>query len=212
MATTATAENAGRAGIGSRNLEVRLRTLAIDVCKARGVLLTGFPLSERLLARRGVSAMARGKQTSKRTRRRTALPVLGAAGASLAMTGAASAALPTDDVQLFPDPAFVLDEEEISDVSLGTFYVFDRIVDRDLLPIKVAARGGCRGCGGGAGRCGGGGRCAAARCGGGRCAVARCGGCRCGVGVVGCRGCGCTCSGCSGACWIVSGFGWAYVC
>ena len=179
------------------------------------------PLSERLLARRGVSAMARGKQTSKRTRRRTALPVLGAAGASLAMTGAASAALPADDVQLYPDPAFVLDEEEISDVSLGTFYVFDRIVDRDILPVKVAARcGGCRGCGG-AGRCGGGGRCAVARCGGGRCAVARCGGrcavarcagCRCGVGVVGCRACGCTCSGCSGACWVVSGFGWAYVC
>ena len=42
--------------------------------------------------------MARTKQASKRKRSRTALPVWGAAGVSLAMAGSASAAVaPTDE-------------------------------------------------------------------------------------------------------------------
>jgi len=182
--------------------------------------------------------MARAKQASKRKRGRIALPVLGAAGASLAMTGGASAsAVPTADLpwKAPVNPVITMDEEEISDVSLATFYVFDR--DSAIptsLGMKIAQRcgrcgggGGCRGCGG-AGRCGGGGcaaaRCAAARCAAARCAAARCaaGGCRgcacagrcarcarCGVWT--CAGCSCSCTGCAAPCWAWGG-AWIYIC
>src|SRR6185369_15492662 len=74
--------------------------------------------------------MSQAKQPSKRKRRSKALPVLGAAGLSLSLVGTASAVpggpavnLPTsgngDGNQVF------LGEEEISDVSLATFYIFD---------------------------------------------------------------------------------------
>src|SRR5262249_9197534 len=177
--------------------------------------------------------MARIKQTSQKSRRSKALPFLGAAGASLAMTGAASAsAVPAADLpsqgSAFP-PVVVLGEEEFTDVNLGTFYVLDQ-EESQYLGVQLAQRcgrgggGGCRGCAGAGGRCAGvGGRCAGvgARCAGvgrcgARCAVgARCRcrggcGCGCGVGVVGCAGCGCTCSGCSGPCWAVGGGGWVY--
>jgi hypothetical protein len=160
--------------------------------------------------------MARAKPVSKKNPRR-ALPLLGAAGASLAMVGGSSAATPTADVtpqHIDPHSLIILDEEEISDVSLGTFYVFDRESDIGLIDEKVAARcGGCRGCGGCAvarcGRCGGG--CAIARCARcGGCAVARCRcGVRCGVGIVGCAACGCSCAG---SCWRWTGWSWTNVC
>jgi len=179
--------------------------------------------------------MARAKQASKKSRRSKALPFLGAAGASLAMTGGASAsAVPSGDLPSEGSafsPVVVLGDEEFTDVSLGTFYVLDQ-QESQYLGVQLAQRcgggGGCRGCGG-AGRCGGGG-CAVARCGGGGCAAgARCGGvgrcavggrcrcgarcgCGCGVGVVGCAGCGCTCSGCTGPCWSILGVGWVWVC
>ena len=72
--------------------------------------------------------MARAKQASKRKRRRVALPILGAVGASLA-TGGASATVPIANVlsqDNAPFPSIMLDEEEISDVTLATFYVFDK--------------------------------------------------------------------------------------
>ena len=51
----------------------------------------------------------------------------GAAGVSLAMTGAASATAPTTNVPSQENTRqFILGEEEISDVSLATFHVFDR--------------------------------------------------------------------------------------
>ena len=100
--------------------------------------------------------MARTKQASKRKRGNTALPVLGAAGISLAMAGGASATplaanVPSQDT----GPRVTLGEEEISDVSLATFYVFDKEneseLDQDLI---LLAKGG--GCGGGGGcKCGG---------------------------------------------------------
>ena len=178
--------------------------------------------------------MANAKQASKRKRGRTALPVLGAAGASLAMaSGASASAVPPENLpsgHAAPYPVVVLGEEELSDVSLGTFYVLDQ-EESQYLGVQLAQRcgrggGGCRGCAGAGGRCAGvGGRCAGvgARCAGvgrcgARCAVgARCRcrggcGCGCGVGVVGCAGCGCTCSGCSGPCWAVAAGAWVYVC
>lgn len=143
--------------------------------------------------------MAQAKQSSKRKRRKISLPAVGAAGVSLALTGGASAApAPAMDQSshaYLPGHAITLGEEEISDVSLATFYVFDQENRTSIKgELQLAAR--CGRCGGarcaGAGRCGG--RCAVARCGAARCGVARCGVARCAV--VRC-GVGCSCSCCS---------------
>jgi hypothetical protein len=150
--------------------------------------------------------MARTKQVSKRKRRRLGLPALGAAGVSLVMAGGAAANAPTANVPSLQNtslrPAITLDEEEIADVSLGTFYVFDKENDSRLgQGVRLAAHGGCGRCGGGcaAARCGGcAGRCAVARCGGAaRCAVARCAVARC----AGRCGCAAGCGGCGGGWW-----------
>src|SRR5271166_6420939 len=154
--------------------------------------------------------MARTKQVSKRRTQRTTLSVMGAAGVSLAMAGGSSATAPADapSKDTAPRPVVFLGEEEISDVSLATFYVFDKDYVQPSEILKVAAHGcgGCRGCGGCAARgCGG---CAARGCGGcavrgcGGCAVRGCRGCRgCGVRIWG--GCGCVaCGGGCGSCWI----------
>ncbi len=94
--------------------------------------------------------MARTKQSSKRKRRRTAL-ALGAAGVSLTMAGGASATAPTTNVPSQDTASgIILADEEISDVSLATFYVFDKENESPLrLGIRVAAHGG-GGCGGAA--------------------------------------------------------------
>jgi len=132
------------------------------------------------------STMPHKKQASKRKARKDAVPVVGVVGVSLSLAGAASAAtaVPTADTPFrnTTPPQITLSEEEIADVSLGTFYVFDRENAGTPRLGEQYARGcrcggcrgggGCRGCGGRGCRCGGGG------CGGG------CGGC-------GCGGCGC---------------------
>src|SRR5580704_7693782 len=109
--------------------------------------------------------MAHAKQASKRKRLRKSLPAFGVAGVSLAMAGGASATAPTGNVasqDTAPRPVITLGEEEISDVSLATFYVFDKenagtFQDQGLKLARgcggcrgCAARGcgGCRGCGG----------------------------------------------------------------
>ena len=72
--------------------------------------------------------MARAKQASKRKRSRQALPVWGAAGMSLAMAGGASAAV-VDGAKTSPQqtlPVITLGEEELSDVILSKFFVYDR--------------------------------------------------------------------------------------
>ena len=125
--------------------------------------------------------MAVTTQASKRKRRKEVVPALGVVGVSLSLASGASAAtagsvtdMPSKDTAT--GPGFALTEEEISDVSLGTFYVFDKEDLRAPLGEQVArgcgrgcggCRGcrGCRGCGRGCGGCGGG-------CGG-------CGGCGC---------------------------------
>jgi hypothetical protein len=138
------------------------------------------------------------KQASKRKRRNVALPVVGAAGASLAMASGASATVAIADLSSQDTgPRMILGEEEISDVSLATFYVFDKENESELGQNLILARGcghgcgGCRGCGHGHG----------------------CRGCGCGFGGVfigGCLGCG---GGC-GSCWQWSPvFGrWIYAC
>jgi hypothetical protein len=100
------------------------------------------------------------------------MPVLGAAGL-LSLAGGASAstsgtAADVTPQNVSPNHENFLGEEEISDVSLSTFYVFDKEnAATPQLGEKVAyvVRGcGCRGC-----------RCGACRCGWRRCSG--CGGC-----------------------------------
>ncbi|MBV9531113.1 MAG: hypothetical protein JO283_08610 [Bradyrhizobium sp.] len=101
-----------------------------------------------------------------------AVPALGA-GLGLSLVGSASAStLPTADEPLSanttPNQRFVLGEEEIADVSLATFHLFDK--ESANTGFQQVARGcgcgGCRGCG--------------------------CRGCR-GCGCAGCFGCGACC-------------------
>src|SRR6266478_6589136 len=116
--------------------------------------------------------MPQTKRASKRKYPKEAVPVLGVVGVSLSLAGGASAAtaVPTADTPSWDTgrPQITLNEEEIADVSLGTFYVFDKEnAGTPRLGEKFArACGGCRGCGGGRGcrGCGRGGGCG---CGGG---------------------------------------------
>jgi hypothetical protein len=130
------------------------------------------------------------RKSSKRKQGKT-VPVLGAAGLSLSMVGSAAAHVGAGTADLpaqkiAPNHEITLGEEEMSDVSLATFYVFDKESMQGSRGVKVAAGcgrcGGCGGCGRGCGRgCGGGWR-----------------------GCAGCRGCGCG-GGCGGGWW-----GWGY--
>ena len=116
--------------------------------------------------------MPRVKLASKKKRiTKATVPALGAAGLTFSLVGGASAAVaPVTDapktLNMAPGQAFTLGEEEIADVSLATFYLFDKENTASAKGgVQLAWRGcgGCRGCRG-------------------------CGGCR---GCRGCRGCGC---------------------
>jgi len=129
--------------------------------------------------------MSRVKQSPNRRRRNKAVPVLGAAGLSLALASGASAATASSDANVLMQSAgagheITLREEEVADVSLATFYVFDKeSAGAHHSGVQLAARGcghggcGCRGC--------------AARAGCRGCARA-------------CRGCARGCAGCGGGC------------
>jgi hypothetical protein len=136
--------------------------------------------------------MSQAKQASKRKRTTKAVPVAGLAGLSLSLVGGATTAIggPAANMPMqatVPSHEIALGEEEISDVSLATFYVFDKETAEQARPELQLVRGGCGGCGGrGCGGRGCGGR--GCGCGGG------CGGRGCGVGGCGCwGGCGCGC-------------------
>ena len=106
--------------------------------------------------------MSHAKQASKRKGRRKAVTVLGVAGMLALAGGAAGAAVGPAGDTLTGNTAITLDEEEISDVSLSTFYVFDHenaVTHRPSL--QLAQRRGCAGC---AGDCGGGGPTCCAGC------------------------------------------------
>jgi hypothetical protein len=117
--------------------------------------------------------MSHTKHASKRKRRKEAVPVVGAVGVSLSLVGGASAAtaVPTVDTASWDTSRsqFTLNEEEIADVSLGTFYVFDKEhAGTPYIGEKVAQRcggcRGCRGCGRGCRGCGGCGGCGGYSC------------------------------------------------
>jgi len=104
------------------------------------------------------------------------VPVAGVVGVSVALAGGAASAgtvgTATDVKNTARAPEINLSEEEIADVSLGTFFVFDREAARE--PGVQYAQRGCR----------------------------RCGGCRgCGLGCRACRACG-GCAGCACGCCV----------
>jgi hypothetical protein len=151
--------------------------------------------------------MSRTKRSSKRKRlaKAAALP-FGAAGLGLSLVGNASAStLPSaaapQSLSTMANQRFVLGEEEMADVSLATFHLFDR--ESGTAGFTQVARG-C-GCGHGCGGCRG---CGCRGCGG--CRGCRCGGCAgvgIGLGILGlgllggCGGCGYYYGGCGyGSC------------
>ena len=140
--------------------------------------------------------MPRVKQASKqeRTTKAAAVTVLGATGLGFSLLGSASAStMPAADIaqsdNTSPNQRFVLSEEEMADVSLATFHLFDK--ENVGSGVKLARAGGCRGC--------------AAR------------GCR-GCAARGCRGCavrGCAVRGCAVGCAVGSccaSWGYCRVC
>jgi hypothetical protein len=154
--------------------------------------------------------MAQAKRASKGKRPSKAVSVLGIAGMSLAAsTGGSPADIPPSSVVSPPAGSVAdilwqntapfqipfLNEEEISDVSLATFHLFDK---EDLGNSQSGIQLAFRGCGGGCGCRGGGGF---RGCGGGfrGCGVGFRG---CGVGFRGCGFGGCGCGGC--------GWGWGW--
>jgi hypothetical protein len=177
----------------------------------------------------------------KNKRRSKTLPALGLAGVSFSLASGACASTSEASANTPPTSQsqtsnIFLGEEEMFDVSLGTFYIYDKenggrpSLDQRLRLARggCGGCGGCHGCGGGGGchGCGGGGGCHIG-CGGGGC---RCGGgihigcgggchvgcrsCRCGGGFFfgGCLGCG-GCGGCTASCWVwIPAFGWIYSC
>jgi hypothetical protein len=146
--------------------------------------------------------MSQANYASKGRRSKKALSVLGLAGIYLAVPAATTnesmAAMPSPATA--PVRAFALGEEEISDVTLATFHLFDKETIDQSRSLLHLTRCGC-GCGGGGCRCGGGGGCGGGgcRCGfGGGCRCGFGGGCRCGFGGCRCGFGGCGCGGCGG--------------
>ena len=114
--------------------------------------------------------------------------MLGVVGVSLSLASGASAAAVVGPESNIPfndavtGSGITLTEEEISDVSLGTFYVFDKENAGTSKLGEQYARGcrGCRGCARGCRGC-------ARGCGGGGCGG--CGGCGCCLSWGSCRVC-----------------------
>jgi hypothetical protein len=112
--------------------------------------------------------MSHGKRTLKRKGRTKTVTVLGVAGVLSLAGGASGAAVGPSGGALTENAAIILDEEEISDVSLSTFYVLDHENAGASGPgLQLAQRTRSRprqGCGGCALDCGGGGPTCCASC------------------------------------------------
>src|SRR6516225_12493820 len=112
--------------------------------------------------------MSHGKRSSKRKGRTKAVTVLGVAGALSLAGGASGAAVGPPGDTLTANTPVTLHEEEISDVSLSTVYVFDHEnagARRPGLQLAQRTRGRPRqGSGGCAEDCAGGGPTCCASC------------------------------------------------
>ena len=96
--------------------------------------------------------MSRVKQVPKwkRLAKAAGVPILGAAGLGLSLVGSASALATADlpqSLNTTPNQRFVLGEEEMADVSLATFHVFDKENGTGGFTRLAMGAGGC-GCGG----------------------------------------------------------------
>ena len=152
---------------------------------------------------RRMQTMPRVKQASKQksTTKAAAVTVLGATGLGFSLLGSTSAStMPAADIaqsdNTTSNQRFVLSEEELADVSLATFHLFDK--ENVGGGVQLARAGGCRGC-------------AARGCRG--CAARGCRGCA----VRGCRGCavrgcavGCAVGCAAGSC--CASWGYCRVC
>jgi hypothetical protein len=142
--------------------------------------------------------MSNTRQVPTRKRRGKAVPALEGLLALASGTSAEATMDGTTPNTSGVSHQVVLGEEEISDVSLATFHVFDRESAGSLRSgIRLARGGGCgcgHGCGGGCRGCGG-------------CARGCGGGCRGGFGFGACGGCGC--AGCGLGWWGLYGVGCA---
>ena len=84
--------------------------------------------------------MSKSKQGSKRNHpARKALPMLGAAGLTLSLAGSASALPAVTDIPRNDPNDLTFGEEEIADVSLATFYVFDKESDGASPTVNLSA-------------------------------------------------------------------------
>src|SRR5215475_3239997 len=113
--------------------------------------------------------MSHGWRNSKQKSRTKAVTALGVAGALSLAGGASGAAVGPPGDTLTANTAVTLYEEEISDVSLSTFYVFDHENVGARRPgLQLAQRTRSRrprqGSGGGADDCAGGGPTCCATC------------------------------------------------
>ena len=99
--------------------------------------------------------MSRVKQALKQRRVTKAVPALGAAGLTFSLVGGASAAVApanneSQTPNYSPNHQLTLGDEEIADISLATFYVFDKEAAeaaRTGVQLAWVARcGGCRAC------------------------------------------------------------------
>src|SRR6476469_2193053 len=146
-------------------------TLARRICRAHTCQL------KQNLQRMQTMPRVKQASTQKRTTKAAAVTALGATGLGFSLLGSASAStVPAADIaqsdNTLPNQRFVLSEEEMADVSLATFHLFDKENVGSGVQLAVVVRG-CQGCGG----CRG-------------CRVGGCRGCGCRVGGCGCGGCG----------------------
>ena len=115
------------------------------------------------------STMSHGKRNSERKGRTKSVTVLEVAGALSLAGGVSGAAIGAPGDTLTANTAITLDEEEISDVSLSTFYVFDHENARARRPglqltLRTRGRRPRQGSGGSADDCAGGGPTCCATC------------------------------------------------
>ncbi len=186
--------------IGSLRIGSQGRWRRALLCRKRSVLRRGS-VQARLYRCSGIAGVSFAAST-------------GGSSAGMPFAPLAPAAGSVEDIlwqkMAAPFQIPTLDEEEISDVSLATFSVYDTDLANPRSGLQLAAfRAGC-GCGHGCGGCRG--------C----CGVRACGGRACGFGCRGCggwRGCGggwrgCSWGGCGGCggCGVVWGWGGAAAC
>jgi hypothetical protein len=133
------------------------RRSAAHLLTRTGICLCNAELRTALLYNRMVRFLSEGRRvpmshakqaSTNRKRSINAVPVLSVAGLSLSLASGASAAIGRPAADMPTSHEITLCEEEISDVSLATFYVFDNEkAGAFRRRIKLAA-GGCGGCGG----------------------------------------------------------------